>query len=167
MQNYSIAMSGLSSAQKALDIIGNNIANAATDGYHRQRVELTPAYSPQTGSVQVGGGVKVSGVTRLIDRLLEEEILRQQSSSGQVSQELATLLNIENAFGELSAGSSLSKILDEFFNALQDLSAHPSEIIWQNQAVTAGQTLAGQFRTLGEFLYRLETQIKLEEENDI
>ncbi len=167
MQNYSIALSGLDAATKALDIIGNNIANAATEGYHRQRINLTPAYSSQVGSVLLGGGVNVAGITRLIDTLLEQEILRQQSSSEQISQELVTLQTIENAFGELSAGSSLSVIIDEFFNALQDLCAHPSEIIWQNQAVTAGQNLAGQFRTLGEFLAKLETQIALEAQNSI
>ena len=167
MQDYSIAMSGLDAAQKALNIIGNNIANAVTDGYHRQRIELTPAYSSQAGSVVLGGGVSVSGVTRLIDSLLEQEILRQRSSSGQISRELVTLQNLENAFGELSVGSSLSKTIDEFFNALQDLSAHPLDIVWQSQAVTAGQNLAGQFRTLGEFLCRLEAQITLEAENAI
>jgi len=167
MQNYSIATSGLDAAQKALDIIGNNIANAATDGYHRQRINLSPAYSSQVGSVLLGGGVNVASITRIIDTFLELEILHQQSSSQQISQELVTLQTIENAFGELSSGSSLSVIIDEFFNALQDLCAHPSEIIWQNQAVTAGQNLAGQFRTLGEFLARLETQITLEAQNSI
>jgi len=167
MQNYSIAMSGLDAAQTALDIIGNNIANAATDGYHRQRINLTPAYSSQVGSVLLGGGVDVASITRIIDTLVELEILRQQSSTQAISQELVTLQTVENAFGELSAGSSLSVIIDEFFNALQDLSAHPSEIIWQTQAVTAGQNLAGQFRTLGEFLARLETQITLEAQNTV
>ena len=167
MQNYSIALNGLDAAQKALTIIGNNVANAATEGYHRQKIELAPAYSSQAGSTLLGGGVDVAGVTRIIDSLLEQEILRQQSSLGQVSQELTTLQTIESILGEFSVGSSLSSTIDEFFNALQDLCAHPSQIIWQSQAVTAGQTLAGQFRTLAEFLARLETQITLEAENAI
>ncbi len=167
MQNYSIAMSGLDAAQRALDVIGNNIANAATEGYHRQRIDLAPSYSTQTGSVMLGGGVDIAEVTRLIDSLLEQEILWQQSSLKQISQELTTLQTIENTFGELSAGSSLSKTIDDFFNALQDLSSHPSESVWQNQVVTAGQNLADQFKTLGEFLNRLENQVQLEAENII
>jgi flagellar hook-associated protein 1 FlgK len=167
VDSYSIGLSGLSAAKKALDIIGNNIANAATDGYHRQRIELTPAYVSQVGSLLLGGGVNVTGVTRMIDSLLEQEILRQQSSLGQVSQELATLRIVENAFGELSTSGGLSEAIDEFFNALQDLSAHPTELIWQSQAVTAAETMASQFRTLGEFLTSLETQITLEAENTV
>lgn len=167
MQDYTIGLSGLAAAQKALVVIGNNIANAATEGYHRQRVNLAPAYSVQVGAEFFGGGVDVAGVTRMIDMLLELEILRQQSSLGQVSREVATLRTIENTFGELSGGGTLSEAIDKFFNALQDLCAHPSETIWQSEVVTAGQNLAGQFRGLGNFLTKLETQITLEAENTV
>ncbi|MHC4644163.1 MAG: flagellar hook-associated protein FlgK [Planctomycetota bacterium] len=167
MQNFSIGLSGLSAAQNALDIIGNNVANAATEGYHRQRVELAPAYMSQVGEVLLGGGVDMTGITRLIDTLLEREILHQQSSLGQVSCEFDTLRTVENAFAELSANGGLGAVIDEFFNALQDLSAHPGEIIWQSQAMTAATTLAGQFRRLEKLLTDLETQIVLEMQSGI
>ncbi len=167
MQDYSVALSGIDAAQSALDVIGNNVANAATEGYHRQRLELTPAYSSQVGSLLLGGGVDVNGVVRLIDNLLEQQIIRQKSLSEHNTCELTTLQTIETAFGELSSGSSLSTAIDEFFTALQDLSANPNEIVWQNQVVTAGQNLAGQFRNLGDFLTRLESQIQLGAEETI
>ncbi len=167
MQDYTIGLSGLAAAQKALVVIGNNIANAATEGYHRQRVTLSPAYSVQVGAEFFGGGVDVAGVTRMIDTLLELEILRQQSALGQVSREVATLRTIENTFGELSGGGTLSEAIDKFFNTMQDLCGHPSEIIWQSEVVTAGQNLAGQFRALEDFLTKLETQITLEAENTV
>ncbi len=167
MDSFGIGISGLNAAQKAFDIIGNNIANAATDGYHRQRLNLTPAYSSQIGPVILGGGVDVAGITRIIDSFLQKEIFLQQSSLEQVSQELAMLRTVENSFGELSAGGGLSTALDDFFNALQDLSAHPTETIWQNQAITSAQILAAKFQTLGQFLTTLESQISLEAENVI
>jgi flagellar hook-associated protein 1 FlgK len=168
MSNYSIGLSGLDAAQKALDVIGNNIANSATEGYHRQRVDFSPAYSSQQGSILIGGGVDIQGVTRVIDNLLEQEILRQQSSLGHVSQEFGTLRTIENVFGELSAeDSGLNATIDKFFNSLQDLSANPMDTIWQNQIVSNAKAMASQFRTIGEFLNRLETQIRLEVENTV
>ncbi len=167
MDSFSIGISGLEAAQRAFDIIGNNVANAATDGYHRQRIELRPAYSSQLGELLLGGGVDVVGITRLIDGLLEHEILRQGSLLGQVSQEFATLQTVENAFGEFLEGSGLSGAIDNFFNALQDLSAHPTEVIWQNQIITAAKTMANQFRTLGEFLAELKHQIELEAKSTI
>ncbi len=167
MDSFSIGISGLEAAQRAFDIIGNNVANAATDGYHRQRIELRPAYLSQVGELILGGGVDVVGITRLIDGLLEHEILRQGSLLGQVSQEFATLQTVENAFGEFLEGSGLSGAMDNFFNALQDLSAHPTEVIWQNQIITAAKTMASQFRTLGEFLAELKHQIELEAKSTI
>ena len=167
MDSFGIGISGLNAAQRAFDIIGNNIANAATDGYHRQRLNLTPAYTSQIGSVTLGGGVDIAGITRMIDGFLQKEIFRQQSSLEQVSQELAMLRTVENLFGELSGGGGLSTALDDFFNALQDLSAHPAETIWQNQAITSAQTMAAKFKTLGQFLTSLESQISLEAENVI
>ena len=167
MDSFGIGISGLKAAQTAFDIIGNNIANAATEGYHRQRLDLTPAYTSQVGSVLLGGGVDIAGITRMIDGFLQKEIFRQESSLEQVSQELAMLRTVENSFGELSDGNGLSASLDDFFNALQDLSAHPVETIWQNQAISSAQIMAAKFNTLGQFLTTLESQISLEAENII
>ena len=167
MDSFGIGISGLNAAQKAFDVIGNNIANAATEGYHRQKLNLTPAYLSQVENVLLGGGVDIAGITRKIDSFLQKEIFRQQSLLEQNSQELGMLRTVESSFGELSDGSGLSTVLDDFFNALQDLSAHPAETIWQNQAVTAAQTMAAKFNTLGQFLTTLEHQISLETENVI
>ena len=165
MDSFGIGISGLNAAQRAFDVIGNNIANAATEGYHRQRLNLTPAYSSQIGPVILGGGVDIAGITRLIDGFLQKEIFRQQSSLDQISQEVSMLRTVESSFGELSYGGGLSTALDEFFNSLQDLSAHPTESIWQNQTITSAQTMAAKFKTLGQFLTTLESQISIEAEN--
>lgn len=165
MGNFSIGLSGLDAAQRALDIIGNNVANAATPGYHKQRLNLAPAYSTQTHSVIVGGGVKAASVIRLVDSLLEKELLRQNSQLEQISQEYTTLKTVENAFGELSTDGGLNSAIDTLFNSFSDLSNHIDEIVWQQQVVTSAETMASQFRTLGDFLSKLDTQITLEADN--
>ena len=165
MSSFDIGLTGLNAAQKALDVIGNNVANTATEGYHRQTVSLTPAYLRLNNGVLMGGGVVVQGITRAIDIFLETEILRQQSSLSQVSQESTTLSSIEAAFGELMGNTGLNAAIDQFFNSLNDLSAHPDQDIYQNDVLSSADAMAGQFRTLGDFLSNLETQIKLQAEN--
>jgi flagellar hook-associated protein 1 FlgK len=167
VDSFDIGISGLGAAQNGFDVIGNNIANAATEGYHRQRLNLVPAYAAQVGSVLVGGGVDVAGVSRMVDMLLESEILRQQSSYGQVSKEVDALRTIETAFGELSTEGGLNEAIDEFFNALQDLASNPNQAVWQNQVLTAAEAMANRFRALDEFLTNLESQITLEAEQTI
>jgi flagellar hook-associated protein 1 len=165
MSNFDIGLSGLDASRKGLDIIGNNIANAATEGYHRQRIEFTPSYANQSSGVLIGGGVDVSGVTSVINSFLEQEILREQSTLSQVSQESSTLKSIETSFGELGGGSGLSVAIDKFFNSLSDLSAHPDQVVYQNQVLSSGEAMSGQFRTLSDFLKNLELQIKQQVDN--
>jgi flagellar hook-associated protein 1 FlgK len=167
VDSFDIGISGLGAAQKGFDIIGNNIANAATDGYHRQRLNLVPAYAAQVGSVLIGGGVEVADISRMVNTLLENEIIRQQSSYGQVSKEVDMLRTIETAFGEISNEGGLNEAIDEFFNALRDLASNPNQMVWQNQVLTAAEAMANRFRALDEFLANLENQITLEAEQTI
>lgn len=167
MSNYSIGLSGLNAAYTALDAIGNNIANAATEGYHRQRVQFVPAPSVQSAGVTVGGGVEVAGVMRMIDNLLESEVVRQQSSYGQISQELSMLTSVETSLGEFSNSGGLNETIDAFFEALEGLAAHPQENIYRNETVSAAEVLASEFRRLGNFLTDLEDQLVLQSHNTV
>jgi len=167
MTSYYIGVSGLSAAQKALSIIGNNMANAATEGYHKQRVELSPAYAAVSGQVVIGGGVNFEGVTRLIDNLLEKEIMTEQSLLEHIQREYDTLRTIESSFGELSESGGLNTSIDNFFNAIQDFSANPNELVWQSQLVNAAEIMAGKFRTLSGFLTNLKNQMTFEIRNTV
>jgi len=168
MADFGIGLSGLNAVQKALNTVGNNIANAATEGYHKQRVEMSPSYYSAAGSITVGGGVEIKGITRVIDSLLEQEICRQQSESAMLSQQDSTLRTIENIFGDFSTEQAgLNAIIDKFFNSLQDLSTNPKDNIWLNQFVSNANAMAGQFRIIGEYLTSLQTQIRTESENVI
>ncbi len=167
MDSYDVAISGLSAAQQAFGIIGNNIANAATEGYHRQSLNLTPALTTQIGETVLGGGVDIGEITRAIDSLLEKEIFRQNSSFTCISQELNTLKSVETVFGELSSESGLNAAIEEYFNALNELSAHPSEIIYQEQVVSSAESMANRFQLLDEYLTKIDTQLMQESESVI
>ncbi|MBN1974925.1 MAG: flagellar hook-associated protein FlgK [Sedimentisphaerales bacterium] len=167
MDSYDIAISGLGAAQQAFEVIGNNIANAATEGYHRQELNLTSSYSKQVGSMLFGGGVDTGEVSRVINNFLEKEIYRQQSSLGYISQELDTLRTVETMFGELSSDGGLNAAMDDFFNALKELAAHPLEIIYQEQAVSAAESMTNKFHILDDYLTTIECQITQEAESVI
>jgi len=165
MQNFSIGLSGLNAASAALEVIGNNIANASTDGYHRQRVELTPTTYGQMAKNTVGAGVDVAGVTRLVDKLLESEIMQQQSNNEQISQELSILTAAETTFGEFAEGSGLNGTIDTFFDALRSLAAHPLEKVWRNEVISSAEIMCDEFRRIGASLGGLEDQVVMEAQN--
>lgn len=166
MADFSIGLSGLTAVQRAINIIGNNIANAASEGYHKQIIDLAPAYFSSQGSITIGGGVVVQDVRRSMDTLLEQEIYRQQSVEGSLVKKQNTLETIENAFGEFTTeGGGLGSAIDTFFSSLQDLTLHPNEQVWLNQFVSQANAMVSQFRTLGEYLTDLQMQIRLESSN--
>lgn len=166
MSSYDIALSGMYAAQTAFDVIGNNIANAATDGYHRQELVLRSLQ----GNMEMasGRGVSVEQVTRQVDTLLEQEILRQNSLLGQSDRESVTLSALEIALGDLtSQGTGLNAGIDAMFNALDDLSLHPWDNVYQTQMISEADALAGQFRSLGQTLENLEDALRLEAVNTV
>ena len=162
MANYATAISGIEVAQRALDLIGTNLANATTKGYHRQDLVTSPI---QVGSgLNFAGGVKITSVRRSIDVLMEREIMLQQPHLGQNAQELSTLRLVENAIGDLDT-QGLVHAMDTYFNALQELASQPNSQPLRYQAVWAADGMADQFRHMGRFLDDLERQIALESEN--
>ena len=90
MSSFSIGISGLQAAQTSLELIGTNVANASTPGYHMQEGVLTPVATDTQGT-SVGGGVTMSDVQRVIDHLVEQQLLQQQSGSSEASQSLTVL----------------------------------------------------------------------------
>ena len=83
------ALSGLEAAQAAIDTTGQNIANANTPGYTRQRVDMTernplniPAMSAVYGNgAQVGAGVDVTNISRMRDQFIDVQYRTQNSAA--------------------------------------------------------------------------------------
>jgi flagellar hook-associated protein 1 FlgK len=155
MAGYEIGISGLHAAQQSLDVIGNNIANAATEGYHRQDIDLRPADDVFTSGYLIGQGVNYNGIIRRVNQLIEEQILQQESSMSSLSRQSESLRSIESAFAELSSGG-ISMALDDFYNSFQELSVHPDDINLQSAVVSAAQTLSNQLRNAASVVTSLE-----------
>src|SRR5207344_549476 len=107
-----------------LAVASNNIANAQTPGYTRQRAILRPI-DGVSGTLSVGGGVEVTGVEAIRDRLIELRQQQENSSHAQADMRHQTLSDIELLFNESDGTGMLSRISD-FFNSFHALSADPT-----------------------------------------
>lgn len=155
---FSIGLSGLKVSQAAIDLIGTNIANATTEGYHRQSLIVKPVSFSATGNASVGGGADIADVQRDADQLLENELLRQQPQMSQNSQELDSLQEVENFIGDINS-SNLGTSLQSFFDSMRQLAGQPDSQPLQEQAIWGASGLASRFRQFGQFLVDLKTQI--------
>lgn len=165
MANWGIGVTGLQAAQKGIEVIGMNIANASTDGYHKQDLKLASiAYSGS--ELSVGGGVQVQEIRRRYDILLENQILGQQPEMGQVEKELQILDSLESALGQLDSAGVPSS-LNDFFASLNTLAAQPDSQAHLEAAVWSGENLASQLRNLSAFVKEMREHVKLETQNAI
>jgi len=155
----SIGLSGLLTAQSAMQTIGHNIANANTPGYSRQRVQIS-ARTPDINIYgPVGSGVTIDTIQRIKDVLLNNQINTFSSFLGDSAVQSDTLKNIEAIYNELSE-SSLNGMLGKFFTSLQEVSTSPELVSTRYQLLQDAQNLVTHsFRSLSEQFTNLKINV--------
>ncbi len=148
------SLSGLFANQRSLGIVSHNIANANTEGYSRQ-VMNTKAYDPQIlpgGLGTVGVGVDVTAVKQVRDAYLDYKYRTETSVQGEWDARASVLTEVEGIFNEPS-DSSISELLDKYYESLQSLQKNPENL--------TARTLVRQTSiALSEGVQRLSTMLK-------
>ena len=119
-----IGLSALLAQQRALTTTANNISNASTPGYSRQRVELTERPTERFGPYSLGTGVDVSMTRRMSDEILAEQV---RSAAGGFHRADA-FVALAESLDDLLAGTEtgLTATMQSCANALQDVANDPS-----------------------------------------
>src|SRR3954453_754682 len=69
-----LSSNALNAAQLGLQVTGNNIANANTPDYIRQRLVQSTQPGFPLGGLIVGLGVRIDGVQQILDKFLAERM---------------------------------------------------------------------------------------------
>ncbi len=125
----SIGASGVSAYRSALSVIGDNVANAETDGYARRTVALKQVGAsygadPLSLNRTTAGGVARGEVVRQWDDFRASEARVSQADAGRAETRVRWLSNVETALddGPTGAGTALTA----FFNSAQTLTTDPT-----------------------------------------
>ena len=139
LSTVGVGHSGLKIAAEAINVIGHNTANAATEGYSRQRLETSSADPISQGGLWVGQGVAADDLYRLTDFFVNERLAdaRGDAASSEASYQAHQI--IEVAF---TGDSSVANKLSAFFDALGELSADPADAGHRIVSISAGEDLA-------------------------
>lgn len=156
-QGISIATTALRAFQRELDVTGNNIANANTDGYTRQRVNLVDTTPTLVDNVYEGNGVKIAGVDRIRDAFLDARNWAAQANSGKSDSLKSALGSIEGVFNEPS-NSGIASAVDSFYNAFSGLASNPSDVGQKVKVQAAGNTLTSLVRQAYSNLSDIQNQ---------
>ncbi len=129
-----IARTGIYVSQTAIDVIGQNISNSATQGYTRQRVETA---SIEAASVNAryagvltrasGGGVEIQSIRQIRDSYIDRQLRREYADMGKWEAQAQSMSYIESLFDETS-DYSISSVLSNFFDSLSELSTDPTSL---------------------------------------
>ncbi|GAB3748296.1 flagellar hook-associated protein FlgK [Lysobacter olei] len=158
----STGSSALLAFQRALSTVSHNVANAATPGYSRQRVELEarPGYS--ASQLAIGNGVDVARLQRLADGLV---FARQVDSNGELGR-LTQLADLSSRVDKLVSNptTGLATSWSAFFSAAKGVVADPTSAAARNQLLTTGEQLATRWRTLDSHLAQVgaDTEARLQ-----
>lgn len=157
MNSLNIGVSALLAFQRSLDVTSHNISNVATDGYSRQRAELTPANAQFLGNGYYGNGVQVSTVQRAYDRFATTELWGQTAAQ----KSLQTVADLSARLGAplSDASSSLQGALSDYYAALRTVAAAPQDASARQAALSSMQTLASRVHILDGTLGSLEQEI--------
>lgn len=136
-----VASGALQANQIALQVVGQNIANANSSGYVREQAVLTPGTTQRLGSLNLGTGVSVTAVVQIIDKALEERLRGAQSDSANTQTVGNTYQQLESVLGSLG-DHSLGQQMTSFFESIADVLNSPEDVATRNLAVLQGTQLA-------------------------
>ncbi|WP_067473344.1 flagellar hook-associated protein FlgK [Actinomadura hibisca] len=147
----STSLSALYAARTALDVSGQNIANVNTDGYTRQRVDLSSVGGSTTPAVHatsngIGGGVTVNSVTRVQDAFLQARAQIEHARSADLDGQAQVMARVEELFGEPS-DTGLQSQLSDFWGAWHDVVNQPGTLAARAQLLQRGGTVADSLNT--------------------
>jgi flagellar hook-associated protein 1 len=154
----SSGVSGLLAFRRALDVTSHNIANVATEGYSRQRVNLASGPAQQMGNGWVGSGVRVDTITRTYDDFLAYGVRTSSSSYERLNTYAGLTERVDNMFADSNSGLSAS--LQKFTNAAQEVASQPTSNSARQVLLAQAQSLSGQLQGYDERLNSLGAEVE-------
>ena len=152
----SIARSGLAASQAQISTTSQNVTNAQTPGYSRQRVTLVPGYPEQLPQGTFGTGVIVDGVSRMRNQLLDTGYRRDAGNASFNEERRDALQGVEGVLGEPSS-TGLASSLEQFWSSWSDLSTNPTSSAARGVVRQRGAQVAAQLNQYGNQIVDAQT----------
>jgi flagellar hook-associated protein 1 len=139
------ALNALMAHRQSIDVAGQNVANANTVGYTRQRADLAAVSATGHGGLFTkidapGWGVKVTSVTRIVDGFVDARQRDAHAASAFATAVQGAWTGIEQIVNEPS-DTGISAQLSEFWASWHDVANHPDDVAARSQLLSQARTL--------------------------
>lgn len=149
--NYYIARSGIDAARANLQITGQNMTNASTTGYTRQRVDLNTVGSSGYNSLYslsaeayMGEGVNIGGISQIRDTYLDVHYRKEVCKVADTETQMDALGDLEAIFDETTA-DGLQAQFSDLKSQLETLSANAGDTVTEQSVQTSALMLVKLF----------------------
>lgn len=154
----SIGLSALQAYTASMATTSNNIANANTPGYARERTDLSAVTGTNNASNGgIGAGVQIQSVQRVVSNFYQTQLVVDSGNFGRINT-LSTYASQVDAWLS-SANSGLAQPMQSFFNDLNVLSQSPTSSAARQTVMADAQNLTSSFNSLQSSLTGMETQV--------
>lgn len=165
----SIAQSGVRAYTRALDVVADNVANAATPGHVRRTTTLVPAVlGGGSGPLELdpvgGAGVRLASIGRAFDALQADTLRRAEADVATLSTAQRWLTTLQSA---LTGSAGLDQPLNDMFASLSDLATDPTNPALRQTFLARADALADRFNTGAADLERLQGDIRKEADVEV
>jgi flagellar hook-associated protein 1 FlgK len=142
----STALNALMAHRQSIDVAGQNVANANTIGYTRQRADLTAVSAVGHGGLFTkidapGWGVAVTSITRIVDGFVDTRQRDAHANQAYANAVQGAWTGIEQIVNEPS-DTGISMQLSEFWSSWHDVANHPDDVSARSQLLSQARTLA-------------------------
>lgn len=153
---FNIAKSGLMASERQTAVTANNIANANTPGFSRQRVDTSPI-DYKKNNLSIGLGVNVDQVTRLRNEMIDSQIRMKESMIEEFGARSEVLEQIQEIFST-QTGNDLDQVLGKFLNSFSELSSNPEDYNRRQNVIRETQNLTQKFQSMSQQLGSIQEQ---------
>lgn len=164
-----IASSGLSTYQAALNTTANNISNAQTKGYSRQEALRQAAEALRVNNKygMAGSGVTTTAIKQIRDVYYDLKYWHNQAKVGEYATKYYYAQQIENFFIDDDTQEGFSAIFETMNAALEEVKKSPADATVKNQFISSAQSLAEYFNSVYEGLAKIQTDANEEIRNKV
>lgn len=158
-----IAGSGLRASNAALNTTANNISNAQTDGYSRQKVSQQASNALRTFTTYgcAGAGVDTIAIERVRDSFYDEKYWSNNAKYGNYSMKQYYMRTVEDYFKD-DGQSGFKTVFDKMSAALQSITTNSSSTSTKAQFIASAKSLTDYFNNMYGNLQELQKDINLE-----
>lgn len=162
---FNLAKNGMSVAQYAMSVNGDNLTNGFSPTYSRREAIIGEAGGLNTGRGFFGYGAKVMGVQRAYDAFANTQLRNSLSSWAALDSRKEQLYDIDNMLGDES--DNVSVTLNNLFKSMSAMSGELAEDSARNAMFNSLNSVAQRFNESGKRLSALEKSTNTQIEKSV